>query len=116
MKRGFTLVEVVVALALSSILLALVGTSFYFITKLSTNVIDNSSNNYKLFSVRDYIISTKPSNEDIEVSNDGDVIIKGNTIVYDSQISDINIIDNKCTITYLVDNSEYVLSFILSWE
>lgn len=114
MKRGFTLVELVVALAVSSILIALIGTSFYFITRLSTNVITNSNNNYKLFSVRDYIIANVTNDDSIKISDDGDVTIADKVIASDSNIKKIIINDNKCTITYLVDNEECVLEFLLN--
>ena len=112
MKKGFTLVEVIVALAVAAILLGMIATSFYFMTKLSNKVLDESNNNYKIFIVKDYIIDNNITS-DVSV-NDGDVIINNKEIVFDSDITKIAFNDNKCVITYLKEDKECKIEFIIN--
>ncbi len=97
-KKGFTLVELLVAIACGTIILTTVITSLYFISRMGNKLTSNSSNLYKISIVRDYIV--KNDIKDGVVVIDGDVIINEKTIVYDSLIKEININNDICTIIY----------------
>lgn len=113
MKKGFTLVELIVALAVAAILLGMVSTSFYFISKISNTVLNESNNNYKLFIVKDYIIDNNINNSVNVV--DGDVIINNKEIVYDSSITNITFNNNnRCIITYLKEDEECQIEFLIN--
>jgi len=56
-RKAFTLVELLVAMAISSVLIATVAVSLFFVLKTSNNVQDSADMNYKARTVRDYILS-----------------------------------------------------------
>ena len=56
-RKAFTLVELLVALAISSVLVLTIGASLYFVLKSSNNVQDSADMNYKARTVREYICS-----------------------------------------------------------
>lgn len=56
-RKAFTLVELLVAIAISSVLIATVAVSLFFVLKTSNNVQDSADMNYKARTVRDYILS-----------------------------------------------------------
>lgn len=56
-RRAFTLVELLVAIAISSVLVLTIGASLFFVLKSSNNVQNSADMNYKARTVRDYICS-----------------------------------------------------------
>ncbi len=56
-RKAFTLVELLVAIAISSVLVLTIGASLFFVLKSSNNVQNSADMNYKARTVRDYICS-----------------------------------------------------------
>ena len=76
MKKGYTLVELLVGIACASIVLASVTATIFFVSRSTNQVINNSEINYKLTNLRDYILDNR------------DVLID-ETIKYNSTSDDI---------------------------
>lgn len=72
MKKGYTLVELLVGIACASIVLASVTATIFFVSRSTSQVISNSEINYKLTNLRDYILE----NQDTLI---GDKITKDST-------------------------------------
>lgn len=72
MKKGYTLVELIVGIACASIVLASVTATIFFVSRTTKQVINNSEINYKLTNLRDYILE----NQDTLI---GDKITKDST-------------------------------------
>lgn len=94
-KKGFTLVEIVVALACATIILASITSVLYFLSSANKEIIDESSDLYKITIIRDEICRNSENINDIEINANGDVIIKGKTIVYNSSVTSIKPDDEK---------------------
>ena len=56
-RKAFTLVELLVAIAISSVLVLTIGASLFFVLRSSNNVQSSADMNYKARTVRDYICS-----------------------------------------------------------
>lgn len=65
MKKGYTLVELLVGIACASIVLASITATIFFVSKSTNEVISNSEINYKLTNLRDYILE----NQDTLIAN-----------------------------------------------
>lgn len=59
MKKGYTLVELLVGIACASIVLASVTATIFFVSRSTNEVINNSEINYKLTNLRDYILDNR---------------------------------------------------------
>jgi len=117
-RKAFTLVEILVTIAVSAILMVSVGTAFYFVVILNENTIENSSMAYKVRAVRQYIIANKDSIGDtyddniIYVEDARSLVdynpIEDKVIINDSAYVNVDIYtDNgflKCTITYKLNS------------
>lgn len=101
MKKGFTLVEVLVSIVCASIALLMITTTLILIINLNNNIMDSSSNYYKVSTIREYV--TKNCNEDnyntIENSSNGDIIFNEYTIVNISNIQSISTSKTEVTST-----------------
>ena len=56
-RKAFTLVELLVAIAISSVLVLTIGASLFFVLKSSNNAQSSADMNYKARTVREYICS-----------------------------------------------------------
>ena len=65
MKKGYTLVELLVSIACASIVLASLTATIFFVNRSTNQVINNSEINYKLTNLRDYILE----NQDTLIAN-----------------------------------------------
>ena len=65
MKKGYTLVELLVGIACASIVLASLTATIFFVSRSTKQVITNSEINYKLTNLRDYILE----NQDTLIAN-----------------------------------------------
>lgn len=65
MKKGYTLVELLVGIACASIVLVSVTATVFFVSRSTNEVISNSEINYKLTNLRDYILE----NQDTLIAN-----------------------------------------------
>lgn len=111
-KKGFTLVEVLVAMFCSILILGSIAGSLVFIEKINTKLISKTSNLYKLRVLEKYITDNyvdDMKNNSFTVS-DGNVTYNNNVIIKDSLIIDDGIIFTEeietyythtiCTISY----------------
>ncbi len=64
-KKAFTLVELIVAMAVTLILFASIGLAFYFVVASNNNALESSAMNIKVRTVREYVLANK---EDIDVN------------------------------------------------
>ena len=65
MKKGYTIVELLVSIACASIVLASLTATIFFVNRSTNQVINNSEINYKLTNLRDYILE----NQDTLIAN-----------------------------------------------
>lgn len=65
MKKGYTIVELLVGIACASIVLASLTATIFFVNRSTNQVINNSEINYKLTNLRDYILE----NQDTLIAN-----------------------------------------------
>lgn len=117
-RKAFTLVEILVTIAVSAILMVSVGTAFYFVVILNENTIENSSMAYKVRAVRQYILANKDSvgdtyDDDIIYVEDARSLVDYNpsedkVIISDSAYVNVDIYTEdgflKCTITYKLNS------------
>lgn len=104
MMKGFTLVELLVTMAVTAISLTMISGTIYLTVKISNDVIYNSSQSYKIMKLKDYIIDNKiTTNTDFVIdSTNDDLIYRGNTLFNDINVKEISF--------YLKDDFTY--SFI----
>ena len=62
-RNAFTLVELLVTIAVSSILFLTVASAFYFLVVLNTNTIENSSTAFNVRALRAYIMQDEVRND-----------------------------------------------------
>ncbi len=117
-SKGFTLVELLVAIAVSVVVMALVGTTLVFLHRLDANAISSSETMHKIQVVRDFVLqSQEVANQLQGQSQDGnpitdllsvqdDQILFGQTVIVTDckQISQVSFAKNgefwQCTIVY----------------
>lgn len=63
-RKAFTLVELLVTIAVSAIFMVSIGTAFYFAVVLNDNTLENASMSYKVRTVREYILANKEDKDD----------------------------------------------------
>lgn len=115
---GFTLIELLVAMFCASLVLASLSGSIYFISKISSKIISDSSINYKISNVKDYIINNKIIiDEDIKI-DDGDFYYMDKLIIEDTGIISIDFyikdVFNYSNITYQKSRGVNSLEFIVT--
>lgn len=89
-RKGFTLVELLVALACAALFLACVSASMVFISRLGGKVLADSSDLYKLGSLCDYIRENKIVSADrISVGEGGSVGVDGKELFSESNITGV---------------------------
>ena len=103
-KKGFTLVELIVAIACSTIVFLSVTSSVYFIYRMNNKVLSESSINYNLAKLKNQIIDNKYFDEDkFDVSNKN-LLYDGKTISNSVEVISIDIYDeidrNQNVFTY----------------
>lgn len=118
-KKGFTLVELLVTIACSSVILLTLTGSIIFITKVNNNLVNKSSNLYKINLVKEYILDNY---EDYGVSSvsctNGNVYFKQNNesetkeIVTNSLITEI-IFNEENEINGINTEKTYIVCKIL---
>lgn len=114
-KKGFTLVEVLVTIALTSLVLVSVGSSIYFISQITSKAMKNSALNYQLLTVRDFIIKNEiEDNTNFNFKDDNlyyiDTLLASNTSIksIDFYLKEKFVYSN---INYLKENLNLVLTF-----
>lgn len=65
MKKGYTIIELLVGIACTSIVLASLTATIFFVNRSTNQVINNSEINYKLTNLRDHILE----NQDTLIAN-----------------------------------------------
>ena len=89
-KKGFTLVEVLVTIALTSLVLVSVGSSIYFISEITSKAMKGSSLNYQLLTVRDFIIKNELEDNTNFNFKDDDLYYIDTLLVSDTSINSID--------------------------
>lgn len=127
-SKGFTLIEVLVSMACSTILIGGITACFLLMTNLISGITDDSANLYQMAAVRDYIvkeysyaalkntIDSFGSSSLVEVSADGDVSVASGTVVSNTQITAITFTEKDdllfCNIAYN-DGAAKTYSFVV---
>ncbi len=116
-KKGFTLVEVLVNIALTSLVLVSVGSSIYFISEITSKAMKGSSLNYQLLTVRDFIIKNELEDNTNFNFKDDDLYYIDTLLVSDTSINSIDFfVKNQfvySSIKYFKENFDAVLSFVV---
>lgn len=113
-KKGFTLVEVIVALACSTIVLSTIVGSFIFMKKMNTELMNRTGNLYKLRIVRTYI--NKNYVEGMTFTyDDGTIMCGDEVVVKNSLIYNISFEKDSYTICRIMynENSNKEYKFIV---
>lgn len=115
---GFTLIELLVAMFCASLVLASLSGSIYFISKISSEIISDSSINYKISNIKDYIINNKIiASDDIKL-DDGDFYYMDKLVIEDTGIISIDFyikdVFNYSNITYQKSRGVNSLEFIVT--
>lgn len=112
-RQGFTLVELLVTIACSTIIFMTISASMLFVSKMNKNLVSKSSNLYKLNVLKNYILNNYTSDASIVVDN-GDVyfvqttdnytkkIIVTNTSITSVTINEENFINNVESTNYYI--------------
>ncbi len=100
-KKGFTLVELLVTIACSSVILLTLTGSIIFITKVNNNLVNKSSNLYKINLVKEYILDNY---EDYGVSSVS--CTNGNVYFTKNNESETKEIVTNSLITEIIFNKE----------
>lgn len=116
-QKGFTLVEVLVTIALTSLVLVSVGSSIYFISEITSKAMKGSSLNYQLLTVRDFIIKNELEDNTNFNFKDDDLYYIDTLLVSDTSINSIDFfVKNQfvySNIKYFKENFDAVLSFVV---
>ena len=116
-KKGFTLVEVLVTIALTSLVLVSIGGSIYFISQITSKAMKGSSLNYQLLTVRDFIIKNELEDNTNFNFKDDDLYYIDTLLVSDTSINSIDFfVKNQfvcSSIKYFKENLDAVLSFVV---
>jgi len=119
-RHGFTLVELLVAIAISTILIALVATTAIFLTNVNNATSSTATSTFCLRKVKDYIIENDIRSRD-NLSYQNYAFKNGNTIIYeDLPFDNLNFVFesdedvNYCTIYYSIDDASYNIKFVVS--
>ena len=93
-KKGFTLVEILVAIACSTIVFLSVTSSVYFIYRMNNKVLSESSINYNVSKVKNYILDNEYFDENKFDVSDKNLFYDGKKISNGVEIVDIDIYEN----------------------
>ena len=113
-KKGFTLIEVLVGIACSLIVLTTITGSLVFSTKLSNDLLNKSSNFYKIRNVKNYILEFYEDDDMVIVDSSGNGNIyyidksanSNKTIAFNTSITNININKEDEKYSYKVNVEE----------
>ncbi len=108
-KRGFTLIETLVAIACSSIVFLSMISSLYFLSVMNNKVLLDSSINYNLANLKDTIIENKYFDE-----NKFSIDENSKNLLYDGKIISNGVEIVACNIYEKFDsnNQKFVYCFI----
>jgi len=111
-KKGYTLVEILVAIACSSIVLLILVSSLYFLGVTNNKVLLDSSINYNLAVVKDYIIDNELTDETKFAINDSNknLLYEGKEISHGVEIVSFDIyekIDSINNVSFIYCLIEY---------
>ena len=118
-KKAFTLVELLFAVAVSSILVILIVASVSFINTANGISVDNSSSMYDLRKVKDYIIEEKITSNKNYSYVDGCIYYKDDKVMENLYFDDLSFSFTKtndvtrCTINYLVNEDNNEITFVV---
>lgn len=114
-KKGFTLVEVLITIALTSLVLVSVGSSIFFISQITSKTMKNSALNYQLLTVRDFIIKNELEDNTNFNFKDNDLYYVDTLLASDTSIKSIDFYLKDqfvySNINYLKENLNLVLTF-----
>lgn len=115
-KKGMTLIEIIVAIACSTIVIGTIVSSLLFVTRINDQLLNKSSTLYKVEVLKKYIIENYEPYMEFTCS-DGNVFCNDKKIVENSLINDVKFngeigIKNgvECNIVY-ADVSNYIFTF-----
>ena len=118
-NKGFTLVEIVVALACFTLISVGVFACFDLVYRSAYIVLQNSRNIYNLGTLKDYIMELEEIEDDsFSINDEGDVVYNEDVIINDTSISSIDFepIDGrfvKCKIIYLENKETCEFTFLV---
>ena len=124
-KKGYTLVELIVAIAIASILFVAIGAGTIFLIRLQNSSLENSATTLKIISLKDYIIKNEVISNDFVIDNNEHTLSRNDELllsdVYIVSIEfetiDVNSDESndfyKCTITYYDQDIEKALPFVV---
>lgn len=102
----------------ASLVLASLSGSIYFISKISSEIISDSSINYKISNVKDYIINNKIIKDENIKIDDGDFYYMDKLVIEDTGIISIDFyikdVFNYSNITYQKSRGVNSLEFIVT--
>ena len=113
-QKGFTLIEVLVGLACSLIVLTTITGSLVFSTKLSNDLLNKSSNFYKIRNIKNYILEYYEDDDMVIVDSSGNGNIyyidksanSNKTIAFNTSITNIDINKKDESYSYKVNVEE----------
>lgn len=115
-KKGMTLIEIIVAIACSTIVIGTIVSSLLFVTRINDQLLNKSSTLYKVEALKKYIIENYETDMEFTCS-DGNVFYNDKKIVENSLINAVKFkgeigIKNgvECNIVY-ADVSNYIFTF-----
>lgn len=135
-KRGFTLVEVLVVIAISAIIMTAIGTTFVFVATSSGDLIHKSEELMEVQNIETYLrglikdasqdeITEKLKDVKLDKDNNNSIVDGDETIIDNTELKDFKIETEeaeeaevgelyfvKCTLTY--ENAEYVFTLGIS--
>lgn len=101
-KKGFTLIEILVGLTCSLLVIGTITGSLMYVSKLNTQLLNKSSNLYKIRNIKNYILSNYEDGDmvNVDTNDDGKVTYTKkdgtqNIIAVNTSITYIHIDDNK---------------------
>ena len=100
-KKGFTLVEIIVVIAISTIVLTMVGGSMIFITSTSANLMQQAEDIDMAKNIETYLRGLADTTN-VKLDSDGNLIDDNGIIFSDTGLKDngFEIKDGKCNLTF----------------
>lgn len=113
-KKGMTLIEIIVAIACSTIVIGTIVSSLLFVTRINDQLLNKSSTLYKVEVLKKYIIENYKTDMEFTCS-DGNVFYNDKKIVENSLINAVKFNREieygiECNIVY-ADVSNYIFTF-----
>lgn len=130
-KRGFTLTEVLVVIALTTLIMTMIGTAFVFVGTSSGNLIDKSEQLTQTQSIETYLRSliakgtydinsliTSDVESDIIKLKNGDLTVNNKTEFKDTGLTSIEIEQDgkfvRCTLIYKDATYDFILGLYVT--